>query len=238
MSEGPEPPLPPAAEPAGAPANDPEPMDVKLWDLPVRLVHWGFALLLPAMWATAEFGQMPVHRVLGYVALGLLLFRLYWGVAGSSTARFASFVRGPGAVIRYLRAGVPVVGHNPLGALSVIALLGLLGLQIGLGLFAQDSDGLFAGPLAALVGYETSDAATEWHETVFNILLGFVVLHIAAVLFYLVVRRDNLVRPMVTGRKRMAVSELPEMGSLARALIGVAGSGTITLWIAAGAPLP
>jgi len=224
------------AEVSAEPVVVPAPAAVALWDLPVRVVHWGFVALLPAMWATAEFGEMSLHRTLGYVALGLLIFRLYWGFAGSSTARFASFVRGPRAVIAYLRSGMQAIGHNPLGALSVIALLSLLGLQIGLGLFAQDTDGLFAGPLAGLVSYETSDAATELHETLFNLLLAFVVLHIAAVLFYLLVRRDNLVGPMVTGRRRIETDMPPQIAPVSRAIMGILLSAAITVWIAFGCP--
>ncbi len=212
------------------------PPSVRVWDLPVRIVHWGFVLLIPAMWATAETGRMELHRTLGYVALGLLIFRIYWGFAGSGTARFAAFVRGPAAILAYVRGGAKVIGHNPLGALSVIALLGLLGLQIGLGLLAQDSDGLFAGPLAGLVDFETSDAATEWHETLFNLLVALIGLHIAAVLFYLIVRRDNLIGPMVSGRKRIDTEVSIAPGSRIAALIGVVLSAALTLWIAAGLP--
>ncbi len=212
---------------------------VRLWDLPVRIVHWSLVLLIPALWGSAEFGRMDVHRALGYAALSLLLFRLYWGVAGSAPARFASFVRGPMAILAYLRGGVAAIGHNPLGALSVIALLGLLGLQIGLGLFAQDTDGLFTGPLADLVSYETSDAAGEWHEVMFNVLLAVIALHVGAVLFYLFVKRDNLIGPMVTGRKRVAADVVaPQMGSWISLLAGIAISMALTAWIANGAPLP
>jgi cytochrome b len=227
-------------EPFVETAPEPQAIFIRLWDLPLRLVHWGFVLLLPALWGTSQVGMMPVHRVLGYLALALLLFRIYWGFAGSSTARFARFVRGPATIVRYLSAKgrEPVVGHNPLGALSVIALLALLGIQIALGLFAQDVDGLFAGPLAHLVEYETSDTARALHQTIFYVLLGFVALHLAAILFYAVVRHDDLVRPMVTGCKRMAQpSEPPTLASLSRAAIGVALSTAITLWIAAGAPI-
>ncbi|HSX56619.1 MAG TPA: cytochrome b/b6 domain-containing protein [Sphingomonas sp.] len=226
---------PPVADSA-APTLPPEVGAVTIWDAPVRIVHWAFVLLLPAMWATAEFGAMSVHRILGYVLLGLLIFRLYWGFAGSSTARFASFVRGPAAIRAYLQSGTQAIGHNPLGALSVVALLGLLAAQIGLGLFAQDTDGLFAGPLAGLVSYETSDAATELHETLFNVLLVLIVLHIGAVLFYLFARRDNLVGPMVTGRRRIDTDTPPQIAPASRTLTGISLSVAITLWIALGVP--
>lgn len=222
------------------PADTPPPeIEIQLWDWPIRLIHWSFVLLIPAMWASAEFGNLTVHRVLGLILLGLLLFRLYWGVAGSATARFAGFVRGPGAILRYLRSGTSAIGHNPLGALSVIALLGVLGLQIGLGLFAQDTDGMVAGPLAGHVSYETSDAAADWHEVLFNVLLALIGLHLAAILYYLLRRRDNLIGAMVTGRKRVpAATVQPAMAPAARAAIGIVLSVAVTVWIATGAPLP
>jgi cytochrome b len=210
---------------------------VLVWDLPVRVAHWSFVILLPALWLTAEYGEMQVHFILGHIALSLLIFRIYWGVVGSSTARFATFVRGPRAILRYLRAGDTAAGHNPLGALSVIALLGLLGLQIGLGLFAQDSDAIHSGPLAGLVSFETSDAATEWHGDIFNILVGLVALHIAAIAFYLLGKKDNLLTPMITGRKRVETlkrSHHPDMGSAVNVLVGAAISAALTVWIGAG----
>jgi cytochrome b len=237
VPEFPDPSIPLAAEvELEAPATT-----ILLWDLPVRIVHWSFVLLLPALWWSWQAGLMEVHRLLGYAALALMLFRLYWGFAGSDTARFASFVKGPRAVARYLagRAGEPVLGHNPLGALSVVALLFLLALQIGLGLVAQDVDGLFAGPLAHWVDYETSELARAWHGTIFYVLLGFVGLHLAAILFYLLVRRTNLVGPMVTGRKRVPSCVAPsEPAPWRRALMGAAFSLAVTVWIAAGAPFP
>jgi cytochrome b len=120
----------------------------------------------------------------------------------------------------------------------VVALLALLGLQIGLGLIAQDTDGEFAGPLARLVSYETSRSAGDWHEAMFNLLLVLIALHVAAILFYLIVRRDNLVRPMLTGRKRVRTTvEQPQAGSAGHAIAGVVLSAAVTAWIAAGAPL-
>lgn len=214
-----------------------EQVEIKLWDWPVRLIHWSFVLLVPAMWASAEFGQMELHRLLGYGALFLLLFRLYWGVAGSATARFSTFVCGPGAIAAYLKNGVAVIGHNPLGALSVVGMLLLLGTQIGLGLFAQDTDGEFAGPLARLVSYGASSTAGELHEVMFNVLLALIVLHIVAILFYLFVKRDNLVRPMLTGRRRVAIGTAqPALASASVAGIGIAISAAITVWVALGAP--
>ncbi|WP_323982166.1 cytochrome b/b6 domain-containing protein [Novosphingobium aureum] len=181
---------------------------VRLWDLPVRIVHWSFAGLIPALWWTAENDEMAWHMRLGTVLLGLLVFRILWGFAGSSTARFANFVRSPGAVFRYLASlfgkgpHALSIGHNAAGGWSVVALLGLMSLQVSLGLVAGDPDYGSAGPLNHLVGFEFAYDATEWHtELVFNLILVFVGLHLVAIAFYRIVRRDNIIAPMVTGSR-------------------------------------
>lgn len=216
---------------------------VTLWDLPVRLVHWSFVILLPALWWTAETGRMDVHQWLGHVLLFLLVFRIFWGFAGSGTARFSGFLKGPRAALAYARTlrggrGVPVVGHNPLGGWSAIAMLGLMLLQVSLGLVAQDTDGLVSGPLAHYVSYETSDQARDWHESVFYLLLGLVALHVAAILFYLIVKRDDLVTPMVTGRRTFpARVEAPAAAARWRAALGALLAASLALWVWLGAPL-
>lgn len=217
--------------------------ELKVWDGAVRLVHWSFVLLLPALWGSAEWGNMEVHRQLGIVMLGLVAFRIIWGFLGSETARFASFVAGPARIRDYLRrsrAGEPlaIIGHNPLGAISVLALLGLLAAQVTIGLFTQDVDGLESGPLTKYISYETADAMREWHELGFNLILAMVAVHIAAILFYLVVKRDNLVRPMITGRRAFPGSQAaPVMAPLWRLLLSAALAATFAWWIGAGAPL-
>ncbi len=174
---------------------------IKIWDRPTRLFHWLLVVLIPLQWWTAEQEMIEIHMILGRVMLGLILFRLFWGLIGSSTARFAGFVRGPGAMLSYLRGrAAPAVGHNPLGALSVVALLLLLAVQVGLGLFATDEDGLYWGPLAPLVSEDTSETLTERHEDMFDVLLVFIGLHVAAIVYYTWFRRQDLVGPMVTGR--------------------------------------
>ena len=159
--------------------NSPAPVvnATRVWDIPTRVVHWSFVLGLAFSWWTAETGRLEWHRWSGYTLLALVLFRVYWGFAGSSTARFRNFVRGPRAIREYLRAPPAVtVGHNPLGALSVLALLGLLLMQIVLGLFAVDVDGIESGPLSLYVSFETGRACAEWHEVVFNALLALIAL--------------------------------------------------------------
>jgi cytochrome b len=209
---------------------------VKLWDLPLRLVHWSLVGLLAALWWSWKSGRIQLHEQLGYIALGVLLFRLYWGVFGSSTARFGQFVKGPRAIAAYLRGASPAhVGHNPLGALSVLLLLGLMIVEVGFGLFTQDVDGIEAGPLAQYVSYETADWARGWHETLFNVILAVVALHVLAILFYLVVKRDNLVGPMVTGRKAFDEDvDAPRMASLANVLLGAVLSAAIAWFVSTG----
>jgi cytochrome b len=175
---------------------------VRIWDRPTRLVHWLLVVLIAISWWSAENDALEWHFRSGYAVLGLLVFRLIWGVIGSSTARFSSFVRGPGAILDYLRGRSEYrLGHNPIGALSVMALLGLLALQVGLGLFAGDEDGLHSGPFAHLIDLGLSEEITDLHELNFNILLVLVALHVGAILFYFFVKRDNLVKPMIVGTR-------------------------------------
>jgi cytochrome b len=124
---------------------------VRIWDLPTRLFHWAIVILIPALWWTHEIGRLDLHILLGEVMLGLILFRLIWGVIGSSTARFAGFLRGPGTVFRYVRGrAAGMLGHNPIGGWSVFVMLLLLAVETGLGLFVTDEDGLNSGSLSHL----------------------------------------------------------------------------------------
>ena len=205
-------------------------MKVWVWDLPVRLFHWAIVLLVPALWATHEWELLDLHILLGETMLGLLLWRLLWGVLGSSTARFAGFVTGPGAVLRYVSGrGRKAFGHNPLGGWSVVAMLLLLLVQVGLGLFATDEDALNEGPLAHRVSYETARLLAHRHETVFWILVGLIAVHILAILYYRIVRRDDLITPMITGRGAPVEGEAPLVPApLWRFLLSVVLSAAIT----------
>ena len=178
---------------------------VRIWDLPTRLFHWSLVVLVAFSVVTAQVGGLWLdwHMRSGYAILTLVLFRLLWGVAGSRYARLAHFVRGPHVVLEYLRGRYPEVtaGHNPLGALSIVAILLLLLLQAATGLFANDGN-FTEGPLARLVSSATSEALStvhRWGESAIYVLLG---LHVGAVLFYLVVRRENLIGPMISGDRR------------------------------------
>lgn len=211
---------------------------VRLWDVPVRIVHWSFVALLPTLWWTGKDGDLDTHKLIGIVMLGLLAFRVIWGFVGSSTARFAGFVRGPARVLDYLRGRhvEPVVGHNPVGGWSVVLLLALLVGQAAAGLFAQDVDGIESGPLSNLVSYETADAAREVHHLLFNILLGLIAVHVAAIVFYAVVKRNNLLTPMLSGRRHFAEPvRAPAMAPLWRAVAAGAAAAALAYWIWKGA---
>jgi len=178
---------------------------IRIWDWPVRLTHWLFVFCIVLSWWTAEENAMDWHRYSGYALLGLLVFRIYWGFAGSSSARFSQFLTGPRGVIAYLREPREShrdAGHNPLGGWSVALLLTLMLSQVGIGLFVSDVDGIESGPLSHLVSFDTSRTLADIHEVVFNVILTFVGLHIAAILFYLLVKKDNLLVAMLTGHRR------------------------------------
>ena len=211
----------------------------RVWDLPTRLFHWTLVVLVGLSWWSAENDQQDLHLYLGYGVLSLLLFRVGWGFFGSSTARFSAFVRGPAAVVRYVRDRFhwPLAGHAPLGALSVVALLAMLFVMVGTGLFAADEDGLFSGPLAYLVNSSLADTLTELHEQLFDILLVLIGLHVAAILLYRLALRRNLLGPMITGKAELAPGVEPmRPGKWWVALICVIAAIAITRWIIAGAP--
>jgi cytochrome b len=211
-------------------------LKVPIWDLPTRLFHWVLAGLVAFSWWTAETHRDDLHIWSGLAILTLLIFRILWGFVGSSTARFTNFVRGPRAVFGYLRGEWKGIGHNPLGAISVVALLGLLIVQVSLGLISSDEDGLVEGPLAPLVSYATSDWAVDLHEDLFNVLLVFIGVHIAAILFYRL-RGKGLVGPMVTGRGAAEPGTEPmRRGKAWVAIVCLLLSLAITRWIIAGVP--
>lgn len=181
----------------------------RVWDLPIRLFHWVLVGLVATSWVTAQIGgnAMQIHQWSGMSILTLVLFRVAWGFVGSTRARFSDFVRGPRAAFAYLRsllrgAAAFYPGHNPLGGWMVLVLLASLLLQAGTGLFAND-DIMIEGPLARHISKETSDWLTGIHHLNFAVLLVLIAVHVAAALFYLLVKRDNLVLPLITGRKPM-----------------------------------
>ena len=173
---------------------------ILLWDLPLRVFHWSLVAAVTTAVVTGEVGGpwMAWHGRAGLLIVGLLVFRVVWGVVGSATSRFAHFAPSPGRVIAYLRGRWRGVGHNPLGALSVFALLGLLSLQAATGLVGND-DIAFAGPLNHLVGDAAGSRATGWHRLLADGLFVLLALHLLAIAFHVVVKRHRLIRPMISG---------------------------------------
>lgn len=201
---------------------------IQVWDIPTRLFHWILVGLVIFSFITGKIGigAMRYHEWSGFAILVLVVFRLVWGFIGGQQSRFTRFVKGPAAVMRYAASllrmeSKPHIGHNPLGGWSILAMLISLLIQVGTGLFAND-DILTEGPLYALVSKQTSDWLTGVHHLNQNVLLVLVLIHIAAVLFYLVARRENLIKPMLTGDKLWEKRIEPSRGSPALAIV-VAG---------------
>jgi len=184
-----------------------------VWDLPTRLFHWILVALIILQYASGEFGvlSMEWHFRLGYATIALIVFRVLWGFAGSGTSRFAHFVRGPRSVLSYLRGSLhgrvkSDIGHNPLGGWSVLLMLTCIAIQAVSGLFASD-DLTETGPFAAHVSDATVALMTRIHNIDRWVLLVLIALHVIAVLMHWVIRDDNLVAPMLHGRKETEESE-------------------------------
>jgi cytochrome b len=212
---------------------------VRIWDLPTRLFHWALFVCVVGLIITGNVGGnlMPWHFRLGYCVMTLLLFRIVWGLIGGKWSRFASFIYSPGSVIAYLKGqGKPEhsAGHNPLGAGSVFALLGFLALQVGTGLISDDEI-TNAGPLTRFVSNARVSLATWWHKDVGKwVIAALVVLHIAAILFYLYKKKENLIRPMINGDKEMTQvveSSKDTAGSRVAALIVLAICAGFVYWV-------
>jgi cytochrome b len=211
----------------------------RLWDGPTRIVHWTLAVLLAFAWWSAEVGRMDWHRLSGYAVAGLLAFRLIWGFAGSASARFANFVKGPAATLAYLRtlprrSHEDMPGHNPMGAWSVLALLAVLIAQVVTGLFAVDVDAIEAGPLSDRVDFDTGRLLARWHHWSFWALEALVILHLAAIAFYLVYKRANLVRAMLTGRQDFTKDPGLAFAPLWRAALAALAAGALAWWVSKG----
>jgi len=207
-----------------------EPVAVRVWDLPIRLFHWALTLAVIGLVVTGKTGgnAMPWHFRFGYLVLGLLVFRLLWGFVGGRWSRFRSFAYGPGALLRYLR-GRPrdgdafEIGHSPTGALSVIALLVFLALQVATGLVSFDEIVQIGGPLNRFVSDATASKALWYHKQVGQwVIITLVVLHVGAVLFYLLRRKRNLIAPMWHGDKPLADGTLAAADSLSSRLLALA----------------
>lgn len=186
---------------------------VPLWDPIIRLFHWGLVLAVVSGFLLGRFeGVLSFHFYLGYLVGGLLVVRLVWGLVGPKHVRFWSFIYSPKTTIAYLRTMFvrrPSYwpGHNPIGAMSVFALLGVLGFQVLTGLIADPDDFINVGPFASMVEFDTARWASTMHRLSSKLLLVFVGLHLAAILFYRFWKHENLVTPMITGMKQVKTDD-------------------------------
>ena len=195
---------------------------VKVWDLPVRLFHWIITVLFVFQLVTGKVGGelMQWHKLSGYAILTLVVFRILWGFAGSTHSRFSSFMAGPVKTWRFAlrlfsRQAVPQLGHNPLGGWSVMAMVATLAVQGVTGLFANDGVS-HEGPLSPLVSLDASNLMTDIHDWNLKLIIVLVTIHILAVVFHLVVKKDEVVIPMFTGVKHVPPELLRERREMPR----------------------
>lgn len=204
-------------------------LPMPIWDVPIRVFHWLLVVLIGFMWLSGKQGWLEYHMWSGYTILTLLVFRVIWGFVGSDTARFVYFLKSPIEAIRHLchiakREPDTEIGHNAAGGWMVLGLLALLFAQVFSGMAAND-DISVEGPLYGLVGKSWSDWATSQHHFLFKVIQVAVGLHILAIIVYAVLKRHDLVRPMITGKKRMpGAMTAPRM---------VSGKLALLIWFAA-----
>jgi cytochrome b len=222
----------------GAPGVSVPPDQARVWDLPTRLFHWALVALVAVAFITETIGgnAMAWHGRVGLAILGLLAFRIVWGFTGSTYARFTHFVRGPTSIRAYLRGEWQGLGHNPLGAFSVLVLLAILLAQAGTGLFSND-DIAYRGFLAVLVSDDTSSTISGIHEVLSNALIVLLVLHVGAIAFHARVKKHNLVKPMITGWTEGKPCQSAKGGGVL-AFIAAVLIATGVAWAASGALLP
>jgi cytochrome b len=212
-------------------------LPMRVWDAPTRLFHWTLVVLIVVSYVAIRENWMTVHLTSGYLVLTLLLFRIVWGLIGSETSRFRSFLGNPLTGLQHLgrlhvREPDTQVGHNAACGWMVLVMLALLAVQVGTGLCANDG-GATEGPLVKYVGKQDSDWLSGIHAWNFNILLGAIILHIVAVGAYAVFKRHDLVRPMITGKKRLpAATRAPSVAHPLKAL-GVLVLAGAAVWVIA-----
>lgn len=219
-----------------------------VWDLPLRIFHWLLVLCVCASYATAKagFNWTQFHFRIGYFTLGLVAFRIIWGFVGPRHARFSSFVAGPSRLVAYIgtlfkRDSPPTMGHNPLGGLVVILMLLMLGAQAVAGLFLIDNTEVWMAPYYPAVSGETAAALGKFHHLNFDVLFWVICLHVLAIIYYKAYKRQNLVVPMITGRKPAHLVPTHEaIGSsqLLKALVIAALCAGAVYWLIASAPPP
>ncbi|GGZ98049.1 hypothetical protein DC083_05390 [Ignatzschineria ureiclastica] len=213
---------------------------IKVWDLPTRIFHWTLVLAMIVCVYTSynfsdyynlgpmgSYSAMALHQYAGVLILALLIFRVIWGIFGSTTSRFSDFIKGPSHIINYLKASkTPTEGHNPLGALMVVALILMLLVQVVTGLFLEDNTYLFSNaPLAKHISSTLRGDFLSIHGSGRAVLLWLIGLHVAAVFAYLIIKKQNLIRTMVTGKRALKEAHTPNPNQAAiqkdRSLIGI-----------------
>ena len=217
-----------------------------VWDLPLRLFHWLLVTCMVAAYVTAKLGfdWMQWHFYLGYCTIGLLVFRILWGFFGPRHARFTNFIRSPSAVWLYLkgifkRGTPPSIGHNPVGGLMVLLMLVLVAIQAGTGLFTTDAI-VWAGPYNPAVSESTASFLSTVHNWNFNFIIGVVLLHVAAIVFYAFYKNQNLVVPMLHGHKPATLvpeHEAISHSQLLKALVVSLVAAGLVYWLLAHAPV-
>lgn len=221
---------------------------VLIWDLPLRIFHWSLVSVLGGLWLTSELGTeyIDIHMTLGYVALGLVAFRIVWGILGPKHSRFSSFSPNPKKLLQYAKnfndkSAKPTAGHNPIGALMVFLMLILVGLQATSGLFISD-DIFTQGPYFDAVSKSTAKLMNSIHHTTFDIILIAVALHIIAVLFYTFVKKHPIIVAMFTGKKSEddvdAAEAIPHSKLIAALIIVAAVSFAVYWLVVINAPPP
>ena len=219
-----------------------------VWDLPLRIFHWLLVLCVCGSYATAKagFNWTKFHFWIGYVTLGLVAFRIIWGFVGPRHARFGNFLAGPSRVVTYLgtlfkRDSPPTMGHNPLGGLVVVVMLLMLGAQATTGLFLIDNTEVWTAPYYPTVSGETASALGRFHHLNFDVLFWVICLHVLAIIYYTVFKRQSLVVPMITGRKSahlVPAQQAIESSQLLKAVILAALCAAAVYWLIASAPPP
>lgn len=217
--------------------------DLRLvWDLPTRIFHWLLVLTIIGSYTTAHLGftWMPWHMRLGFFMIGLLIFRVIWGLIGPRHARFSTFIKGPRSILQYLKGGAKSVGHNPMGAGMVVLMLLLLVIQVSTGLFSTD-DIAYSGPYNGAVSHDRGEWLTKIHHLNFNFILAAIVLHLGAITFYTFVKREPLVPAMFHGRKpadHVPAHEAIPGSQLWKALIVIVLAAGCVYWLLHSAPPP
>lgn len=215
-----------------------------VWDLPVRMFHWLLVLCLFAQWLTAEILENAIdwHFYIGYFTLGLIIFRLIWGLVGTQYAKFSSFIAGPKAIWQYFislisKQHTAAIGHNPLGGLLLPAVLILVGLQAISGLFTSD-DIVSAGPYYDSASSQIQKWMGWLHHNIFDLLLGLIALHLLAIAWYRLALKNDLVSPMITGKKVVEESKAIRHSKLFRALVIAIAVGIFVYWLVEVNPPP